>query len=287
MVRLRLPSTHRLLSVLWLLCARSATQHHHVVSDALANPKSKSKTYNYFAFGSNMASSTMINLRGITPLASTAAALPGHELRFNIPGMPGVEPSSAAVEPVSTSNNVRLRTGLAPDVPGAGSSGIRNDRIVHGVLYKLTEEDFAAICSTEGVPFAYGLHRCRVVPYVGDGKSAGEGALQRALMESNDDRTSRSSSSYSNAQSTSKDNWGVSAFTLRAARTEWRRGNDIPPSQSYLNVLVRSAKEFALDESYLRKLENMQAGTTLIGNGLAEDILRAAERRRRRAPSLF
>ncbi|KAL9179641.1 hypothetical protein ACHAXT_008931 [Thalassiosira profunda] len=189
----------------------------------------KPKTYNYFAFGSNMASSTMINLRSITPLASSAAVLPGHALRFNIPGMPGVEPSSAAVEPAAEQD------------------------VVHGVLYSLSEGDFATICSTEGVPFAYSLHRCRVVPYTGDGKSAGKEALDRAAKAS--------------GQSTSNNNLGVPAFTLRASRRQWRQGMDIPPSQSYLNVLLRGAKEFALDQSYVEKLESIPVGRTFVGDG--------------------
>ena len=114
-----------------------------LVCHALANnPKLKPKTYNYFAFGSNMASSIMINLRNISPLASSVAILPGHALRFNIPGVPGVEPSLAAVEPTN-------------------SDAVEKEQVaVHMVLYKLTKEDFATICQTEGVPLGYSLHRC-------------------------------------------------------------------------------------------------------------------------------
>ncbi|EED90104.1 protein with peroxisomal targeting peptide, partial [Thalassiosira pseudonana CCMP1335] len=149
------------------------------------------KTYNYFAYGSNMASSTMVNLRELSPLASSAAVLPMHALRFNIPGLVGVEPSSASR---------------------------RWGEMVHGVLYKLSSADFASVCQTEGVPFAYCLHRC--------------------------------------PQTINNNEWGIPAFTLRAARKEWRLPNkDIPPSQSYLNVLLRGAKEFALDQSYVQKLE--------------------------------
>mmetsp|Transcript_17440 Transcript_17440/g.37687 ORF Transcript_17440/g.37687 Transcript_17440/m.37687 type:complete len:258 (+) Transcript_17440:193-966(+) len=230
---------------------------------ALATNAKQPKTYNYFAFGSNMASSTMINLRNITPLASSAAILPSHALRFNIPGMPGVEPSSAAVEPVDVKEQ------------------IAEDEVVHGVLYKLSESDFATICQTEGVPLAYSLHRCRVVPFVGDGNTAGQDAMDRALsMETSDSTTLTNDNLKTKEQSTSK-KWGVPAFTLRAARKEWRQGKDTSPSQSYLNVLIRGAKEFALDESYLRKLENTSVGKTWIGNGLAEEMLLAAERRNR------
>ncbi|KAL7525608.1 hypothetical protein ACHAXR_003587 [Thalassiosira sp. AJA248-18] len=226
-----------------------------------------------------MASSTMINLRNITPLASTAAILPGHALRFNIPGMPGVEPSSAAVEPTTSTTTMDNDTS-----------------VVHGVLYKLTEEDFGTICQTEGVPLAYALHRCRVIPYVGDGKSAGDDALCRVIARDQKIDTEAGSipdgnnNKASNEQSPKKDGWGVSAFTLRAARREWRQeGKDIPPSRSYLNVLIRGAKEFALDASYVGKLENdIPVGKTWIGNGLSEEMLWMAERRKKKGvTSLF
>ncbi len=212
-----------------------------------------SKTYNYFAYGSNMASSTMINLRELSPLASAAAVLPAHVLRFNIPGVPLVEPSSASVEPV---DNIMEKKGM-DDVETIIESG----QLVHGVLYKLSEDDFARVCSTEGVPFAYSLHRCRCIPYAGDGKRAGEDCLRRVMRELDEINM-------------------IPAFTLRAAREKWRRDDDIAPSQSYLNVLIQGAKEFRLDETYLQKLQQIEAGRTF-GPGMAEELLRRAENRRR------
>lgn len=205
-----------------------------------------------------MCSSTMRNLRNITPIASTAAMLPGHELRFNIPGLIGVEPSSAAVEPVDKKLNL-----------------LDKRHIVHGTLYKLTEEDFATICRTEGVPFAYSLHRCRVIPYTGDGKRAGQDCLERLLNENSGSKEDKV------AKLTLDQDVGISAFTLRAARKEWRRGKDTPPSQSYLNVLIRGAIEFQMDEEYVAMLRNIKPGNTLFFNGLAEEVLRWAERRQR------
>ena len=229
----------------------------HIYCNALAtnNNNNKSKTYNYFAFGSNMYTSTMINLRGIKPISSTAAVLPKHTLRFNIPGVRFIEPSSASVEPIN-------------DMSG--------DDVVHGVLYKLSEEDFATICSTEGVPFAYSLHRCSVIPYQADGERAGHTAMQKVLGTDSDDNTDTNNNSE---QSSDMNTFGVSAFTLRAAREEWRQRKDIPPSQAYLNVLLRGAREFSLDEDYIQKLNSVKVGKTLVGNGLAEDLLRVAEQR--------
>lgn len=249
-----------------------------------------------------MASSTMINLRNIQPLASTAAVLPGHILRFNIPGIPVIEPSSASVEPVAT----KKQSGSIPTEDEARLllDAIENEEhVVHGVLYKLSEDDFATICQTEGVPFAYSLHRCRVIPYVNDDStsgSAGRDAMKRAADdlssvakegegEDNDAynrqqlKPSRMEQMITATTTSNKTSWGVQTFTLRAARKERRQNQkDIPPSQSYINVLLRGAKEFALDDTYIRKLENdIPVDKTWFGNGFAENLLRIAEQRRK------
>lgn len=192
--------------------------------------------YNYFAFGSNMCSSTMTKLRSLNPVFSSAAVLPQHNLRFNVPGTSFIEPSWASVEPVSDS-----------EIP----------KNIHGVLYKLTEEDFTKVCNSEGVPFAYTIHRCRVIPYFGNGKTAGADALESNSLK---DRS-------------------IFAYTLRAARPQWRQmKEDIPPSKSYLNVLIRGALEYQLDEEYVQELRSVIPGRT-IGNGIAEFTLEAAEQR--------
>ena len=256
-----------------------------------------------------MASSTMINLRNIQPLASSAAVLPGHVLRFNIPGIPGIEPSSASVEPVDKKSGSILTNEDDDDDAMLLLDAIENEEhVVHGVLYKLSEDDFATICRTEGVPFAYSLHRCRVIPYVNDdgtSGSAGRDALQRAAdalgsiekeeEEDNDEyngqqlkpstkeqMTMTTATTKAATTTSNKSRWGVQTFTLRAARKEWRQNQkDIPPSQSYINVLLRGANEFALDDSYIRKLENdIPVGKTWFGNGFAENLLRIAEQRR-------
>jgi hypothetical protein len=100
-----------------------------------------------------MVPETMQNLRDITPLSSTAGILRDYTLRFNVGGIPWVEPSAAAVERCAAAR-------------------------VHGVLYELTEDDFARVGRTEGVPFAYRWQICEVYPYVGDSTNAGETALQ-------------------------------------------------------------------------------------------------------------
>ena len=223
----------------------------------------KQKTFNYFAYGSNMLSSTMIDLRQLQPISSTAAVLPGYRLRFNVPGLPGIEPSWASVEPV----------------PYDERCDEQPVELVHGVMHTLTAQDFATVCRTEGVPFSYLLQKCSVVPYIGDGKAAGQCKWESVVASS-----TSTSSTITRSTKNNNSNWGVSAYTLLAGPVALlrRREDDIPPSRSYMNVLLRGAKEFALDASYLRKLEQIQVGKTWIGDGLAEGMLQRAAMERRR-----
>lgn len=216
---------------------------------------STQKRYNYFAYGSNMCSDTMIALRNINPLASTAAILADHELRFNVPGMRLIEPSWASVEPVSA--GAEGSTTLRGNDNGQEGTNTQLP-VVHGVLYSLTEKDFASVCQTEGVPLAYTLHRCRVIPYKGNGKDAGRKVMRNETTKS------------------------IPAYTLRAASKALRaqpKSADQAPSRSYVNVLIRGAKEFGLDADYVQMLENMPKGRTL-GDGTAERMLDAAIKRK-------
>ena len=215
-----------------------------------------------------MAISTMTKLRNINPISSAAAILPNHTLRFNIPGIPYIEPSYASVEPtISSSSSLN-------EVVGGVNNNDNEETNVHGVLYVLTPEDFATICQTEGVPFIYSLHRCLVVPYIGNGKTAGMDTLLQ---------TTTTATATANADSTAMTRNKmilVSAFTLRAASSKYRQmGYNIPPSQSYMNVLHRGATEFQLDEMYCRKLKNIIVSKKIFGNGISEMMLGIAENR--------
>jgi len=211
-----------------------------------------------------MAISTMTKLRNIDPISSAAAILPNHTLRFNIPGIPYIEPSYASVEPTTSSSSL--------DGVGGGVNNIDNEETnVHGVLYVLTPEDFATICQTEGVPFIYSLHRCLVVPYIGNGKTAG----MDTLLQTTTTTTTTNADSTAMTRNTMI---LVSAFTLRAASSKYRQmGYNIPPSQSYMNVLHRGATEFQLDELYCQKLKNIIVSKMIFGNGISEMMLGIAE----------
>lgn len=238
-----------------------------------AAKKKRRREYNYFAYGSNMASATMTDLRGLNPVARTAAVLPGHRLRFNVPGTPLVEPSWASVELEPAEDAAQERDGdyCSPEV--------------HGVLYRLTEDDFSSVLRSEGVPFGYTVHRCRVVPYRGNAGGAGARAVRRSAAaaigggaasneDNNNNNTGEDGGEGEGAGS-------VFAYTLRASRREWREGPDVPPSRSYLDVLLRGAEEFRLDASYVEGLRMIEAGRTPLapgGNGIAGRMLATAER---------
>ena len=210
-----------------------------------------------------MCSATMTDLRNLRPVAVTAAVLPDHELRFNVPGMPLVEPSWASVEPVVPVERRRKQS----------TESYESGPVVHGVLYSLTEEDFEAVCRTEGVPFAYTLHRCRVVPYTGNGRDAGARALAGALENSSTAESKRPETIP----------LGIPAYTLRAGNKSLRsqpRSVDAPPSRSYVNVLLRGAREFGLDGDYVQRLEDIPIGRTIGGDGTAERLLDAAIQRK-------
>lgn len=90
-----------------------------------------------FAYGANT-NPRVLERRGVTPLRSLAARLPEHELVFNMPGIPALEPAFA---------NVRRR---------AGSS-------VYGVLHWLRLADQAKLDRQEGEGWLYKLVREEVV----------------------------------------------------------------------------------------------------------------------------
>jgi hypothetical protein len=191
-------------------------------------------TYNYFAFGSNLVPETMTALRNLDPISSTAAVLPDYKLRFNIAGLPLVEPSAAAVEKC-------------------------NGEVVHGVVYTLTEDDFARVGSTEGVPFAYRWQSCDVYPYIGDGDKAG----YEAVLAANDKEP-------------------MVAYTLVSGSSSTSRDTDIPPSKSYRDILIDGARFWKMDADYVQSLESTPyARNLLIPDGLSGATLRIAEFRQK------
>jgi hypothetical protein len=189
-------------------------------------------TYNYFAFGSNLDPATMRSLRNLNPIGASAAVLLDYALRFDVPGNPLLEPSAASVQPC----------------PGA---------VVHGVVYQLTDADFARVGSSEGVPFAYRWKSCRVVTYVGDGECAGAAALRAT------------GTNY------------LDAYTLckhTNANVQTKQQQFIPPSASYLKIIRDGARYWKLDRSYQDELSQaVVAQNLLVKDGLSGTLLAFAK----------
>lgn len=91
---------------------------------ALKLPEDDSSCW-YFAFGANMNSEIFIKSRRMSPLSKEVARLPGFELVFDQKGVPIVEPAFASIKK-SEGNEV------------------------WGVLYELSQKDFARLHYTEG-----------------------------------------------------------------------------------------------------------------------------------------
>ncbi|GKY90841.1 hypothetical protein MPSEU_000056900 [Mayamaea pseudoterrestris] len=193
-------------------------------------------SYHYFAFGSNMNVATMESLRNLRPISAQAGVLADYELVFDIPGIPLVEPSAASV---------RKQTGS----------------VVHGVIYELTDADFARVGRTEGVPLSYQWQQCLVVPYVGDNHRAGEETLKAATANAADSL--------------------LSCYTLVAnpkSQRRTRRVDHIPPSPSYLRILQDAAAYWQMDRSYQIGLGKIRtADKLLICDGVSGKLLHAAK----------
>eukprot|EP00873_Tetraselmis_striata_P022471 jgi/Tetstr1/442735/TSEL_030824.t1 len=99
--------------------------------------------YYYFAYGSNLNSEVLEGRRGIKPMDMRPGLVQDYRLAFNMPGMPGVEPSFASVEPAQGCE-------------------------VHGAVFTLDWQGWLRVCQSEGVPFGYGVEPVAVSLYTGD-----------------------------------------------------------------------------------------------------------------------
>jgi hypothetical protein len=78
-----------------------------------------------FAYGSNMHSNVLSGRRKIQPFESVPGVLEGWQLTFNLRGIPGIEPCFGNIQENSDSE-------------------------IHGVLHKITGNDFKRLLATEG-----------------------------------------------------------------------------------------------------------------------------------------
>lgn len=248
--------------LLFLLLVAFSCQEKNVAA-ALLQPQQQQRQPNlyYFAIGSNMVPETMTSLRKLSPVSATAAVLPGYELAFDIPGNPWIEPSAASVRErgcgdsfknnVDTNNNDNNNINIVKH---------RSSSVVHGVLYELTDSEFASLGRSEGVPLVYRWERCRVIPYTGDGECAGAQQLQQQQQHQDSPDAAGAA---------------ISAFVLTASIFV-RNKKDIPPSRSYLQILQDGAAYWNMDRAYQAELSQIAVDPNV--PGVSGMLLRAAKR---------
>jgi hypothetical protein len=89
----------------------------------------------YFAYGSNMSRSKFTDSRGIRPLKTACARIPGWMLTTEIPGTPYLEPAYTSIRPITG-------TDMKP-------------REVLGLAYLITAEQYIRLVASEGGGIAY------------------------------------------------------------------------------------------------------------------------------------
>ena len=231
----------------------------------LALPTSN-RVYRYFGYGSNVLPSTMKALRQIEVREVTAAILPDYELKFS---------SAAFVRPVLPTNrevasDAKYKNGI---VDGQENS-TRSRRVVHGILYTLTEDEFAKVGQTEGVPFGYRWQSCQVYPYRGDSNLAGISCLNDPDAVPVQAYTLVEPAPVS-SQRQQQRGWEP---------VKWKRNNerqDIPPSASYLGLIREGARLWKFDRRYQNELASfnvMTSNNLLFSEGWEGPTLAMAEK---------
>jgi len=212
-------------------------------STPLLQPTEKPKTLYYLAYGSNLSSSTFLGRRGIRPLSATNVLCPGQILVFDLDGIPYWEPCFANIREVPQDEQVKLQQRIAAagspeqvvreymteleNLAASGNGEIWKNALI-GVVYEVTEEDFATIIRTEGGGAGYKNVEvdCYVLPSVSEKGVSGPVTTIRA-------NTLRAPPKIANLNSVSQ------------------------PSPRYLNLLVTGAKEHSLPPTYIHYLSSL------------------------------
>jgi len=203
----------------------------------------KQKTINYLAYGSNLSASTFKGRRGIRPLSATNVLCPGQVLVFDLDGIPYWEPCFANIGEVSQEEQAKLRDRIAAagspeklveqymleleQLAAIGDGQVWRDAVI-GVVYEVTEGDYATIIKTEGGGTGYKDVEvdCFVLPNVDEKEKSGPVSTIRA-------------------------------HTLRAPPGKNSSHVAPQPSLRYLNLLVAGAKEHSLPPVYIDYLSSL------------------------------
>lgn len=119
---------------------------HSKKTDAWKAGKLPDKPVWYLGYGSNMSTTSMQD-RKVSPLASKIVVVPTHYFNFDIFGIPYSEPSYASIEEFPSGESGRLKL-------VHGENCIKVPALC-GVAYLLTPTDFHALLITEGSGVVY------------------------------------------------------------------------------------------------------------------------------------
>jgi AIG2-like family len=127
----------RIIALVLTLVGALAGALHGRVSYLVSQPRQSSVSQavqvadqRYFAYGSNMSTRYLGNVRGVWPSHGVAAELAGYEVVFLGPGLNGLEPAFAYL---------RAHEGA----------------VAHGVLHRLTQADLDRIKASEGASYEW------------------------------------------------------------------------------------------------------------------------------------
>ncbi|KAL2167804.1 hypothetical protein VTG60DRAFT_816 [Thermothelomyces hinnuleus] len=252
----------------------------------------KPKTVLYLAYGSNMSAETFLGMRGIRPLSQVNVAAPSLELVFDLPGLPYREPCFA-------NTALRKLPGKTPKFPpnSRDKDDAANDRFdasarrspvwnkgLYGVVYEVTNDDYAKIVATEGGGAGYHdiLVPCFVLPpsvrvpekpaIPVPPKPFLAHTLYAPRLPNNDDNDDDDNDDNGKDNKTNNNNNNNNkADTRRPRRPTWPfplltpvqrpDPNYAQPSARYLKLLVDGAREHDLPHDYQAYLGALQPYT--------------------------
>ncbi|KAK8856635.1 membrane dipeptidase GliJ [Apiospora arundinis] len=204
----------------------------------MATHDSKDEVW-YFAYGSNMRSSVLEG-RGIRPLANRRAVIPSYVLTFDVFGVPYSEPAMASIALRHSAATARC-TGKEAPPP------------VNGVAYLLSSQDFRTLVLSEGAGVAY--TEVQLEAYSADGAVP----TASAAAEKHDTHHSQGDAA------------GVS-FPVRTLVARFPLRPNPMPSARYLSLLIDGAKEHQLPAEYQAHLEGLPSYHRQVGVSRRRDL---------------
>ena len=112
----------------------------------------------YLAYGSNLAASTFLGMRGIKPLSAINVLVPSLALTFDLPGLPYGEPCFANTkrrDPSHTVFSSKYHSEKSSSLLFSPPKPLDWSKAMIGVVYEVTPQDYAHIIATEGGGASY------------------------------------------------------------------------------------------------------------------------------------